>query len=108
MIKENLKCEVADDICESNLNFYFREKLFILTENSYNFVSIRYPISTNTCIIKYRCHKAFKLRCKSRVTIIFDKINKLANIYQIDQVHNHINNNIFDQENFKKHKMDVI
>ena len=106
MISENLKCEISEEITETSLNFYFRKKLLELTENSCNLSHIRHSNSIEAIIIYYRCQKFKKPSCKSKYMIIFDKKNKLANIYHNEEKHNHTVNNRFNQ--IRKHKIDVI
>ena len=102
---KNLKCELPE-LSKSTLIFYFRKKLLELTGISYNYHYIR--SNGTSLIIYFRCNKTFKLKCKSRFMIIFDKKNKLANIYQNDDIHNHNAYKRLNQNQIRKHRMDVI
>jgi hypothetical protein len=94
---------------ESSLNIIFRKKLnkLKLTENTYDFHYVRHPNSFELSILYYRCQN-YKFNCKSRYMILFDKKNELANIYQNNEIHNHQDTNSLNQNNLRKHKMNVI
>ena len=106
MISENLKCEISEQISETSLNFYFRKKLLELREHSCDLSHFRHSNSIEALIIYYRCHKIISSNCKSKYMIIFDKKNKLANIYHNEEKHNHTVNNRFIH--LRKKKIDVI
>ena len=99
-----MECKIPDETNESILNTYFRDVLFKLTEISYHFNSIRHLKSIEFSLLYFKCLKATLSGCKSRCLIIFDKKNKVANIYQNEEKHSHIIDNIF----IRKRKMDVI
>ena len=103
-----MKCELPEEISKSSLNFYFRKKLFKLTGNSYNLETIQNLNIFDTCKIKYKCNKSNKLGCKSKIIISFDKKNKIANIYQNDEIHTHEVNIKLNRIQFKKKGTKVI
>ena len=100
-----MKCDLPEEMNdESNLKFYFRHKLFKLTGISHYISPIRCMNNNETCLFYYRCHKFCASNCKSKSIIIFDKINKLANIYQNNEQHHHHDLNI----DINKYKYDLI
>ena len=107
MIEENFKCEIPQEISETSLTFYFREKLLKLMGNSYYLSHIRYSCFNEISILYYRC-RFNASNCKTRSMIIFDKKNKLANIYQNNEIHNHKDRIKLNQKIIRYSKKDVI
>ena len=85
-----MKCKSVDEINISKMKSYFRQRLLQLTGISYYF---HYNLSESEDAIGliYRCHCSYlsKSNCNSKFMILFDKKNKLANIYQNNEIHNH-------------------
>jgi hypothetical protein len=66
----------------------FKEKINDLTGNTHSYHRIREVDWNKSVEISYRCFKYYS-QCRAKCTVVLDLNNKLANIYENGEKHNH-------------------